>query len=342
MSEKNILMICGSLNQTTMMHQIGINLTDHNVLYSPYFTDGLLKYAVKRNLLDFTVLGGQSRRATETFLYEHQLPIDFGGQCFDYDLILTCSDLIIPFSIRNKKIILIQEGMTDPESFMYYLVKYLRLPAYLASTATTGLSDAYDIFCVASSGYRELFIKKGVNPDKLRVTGIPNFDNIKISLKNDFPYKDYVLVATSDTRETFKFDNRNRFYRNVAEIAGDRQLIFKLHPNEKFERSAKEIKTKFPEALIYQHGNTAQMIANCAELITQYSSVVYIGLALNKKVHSYFDIKELKKLLPVQNNGTSARTIAGICQQVLDSKKNMPFLSLPGYSYIHSKRVVTA
>jgi hypothetical protein len=59
------------------------------------------------------------------------------------------------------------------------------------------------------------------------------------------------------------------------------------------------------------------MIANCCELITQYSTVVYVGLALGKKVHSYFDLDELKRLAPIQNGGTSAANIAKICRGIL-------------------------
>ncbi|MEI9935149.1 MAG: hypothetical protein WDM71_09950 [Ferruginibacter sp.] len=62
-------------------------------------------------------------------------------------------------------------------------------------------------------------------------------------------------------------------------------MIFKLHPNEQEERAISEIKECAPEsALIYTEGSTEHMIANCDELITQYSTVVYIGIALNKKV----------------------------------------------------------
>ena len=56
------------------------------------------------------------------------------------------------------------------------------------------------------------------------------------------------------------------------------------------------------------------MIANCVELITQYSTVVYVGLALGKPVHSYFDVDDLRRKLPWQNGGTSARRIAAICR----------------------------
>jgi hypothetical protein len=63
------------------------------------------------------------------------------------------------------------------------------------------------------------------------------------------------------------------------------------------------------------------MIANCDVLITKYSSVVYVGLALGKEVYSYFDINMLKKLLPLQNNGASACNIALVGKKLLEDKK---------------------
>ena len=59
------------------------------------------------------------------------------------------------------------------------------------------------------------------------------------------------------------------------------------------------------------------MIANCDEFITQYSSSVYVGMALGKKVHSYFDEAELKAQMPIQNNGKSAQNIAQVCRDFL-------------------------
>ncbi len=213
--------------------------------------------------------------------------------------------------------------MTDPENFAYYLVKTFKLPRYIASTSTTGLSNAYDIFCVASEGYKELFIKKGVDPEKIIVTGIPNFDNCNDYLNNDFPHKNYVLVCTSDTRETFKYENRKKFIKRAVSIAQGRQLIFKLHPNEKYERAEKEIKKYAPEALVFSSGNTNHMIANCNTLITRFSTVVYVGLALGKEVYSEFNIDELTKLTPLQNGGKSAENIADICKILLESKQDI-------------------
>ena len=257
------------------------------------------------------------------------------GELFNYDLVYTCSDLIIPKNILGKKIILVQEGMTDPENFMYHLVRKFNLPRYLASTSTTGLSDTYDYFCVASEGYKEFFVSKGVNEGKLKVTGLPNFDNCIRYCKNNFRYKKYVLVATSDSRETLKYENRKKFIKKCIGIAAGRQLIFKLHPNENVKRATKEIKSLLPEAVVFSKGNTNEMIANCDVLITKYSSVVYVGLALGKEVHSYFDINLLKKLQPVQNNGMSAFNIAEVGKNLLKNKNSYSALIKKQYIKSH-------
>jgi hypothetical protein len=273
----------------------------------------------RKGWLDFTVLGGNFRRQTEQYLADNNLPIDWRGQQREYDLYVTGSDLLVQKNIRNKKVILVQEGMTDPENFMYYLVKWFKLPRYLASTSTNGLSNQFDYFCVASEGYRDLFIRKGVHPEKIVVTGMPNYDNEARHRNNDFPHKNYVLVATSDARETFKLDNRRKFLKKAVEIANGRSLIFKLHPNEKVGRATREIKKVAPEALIFNDGLIEPMIANCDVLITQYSTVVYTGLALGKEIHSYFDAAMLRRLAPLQNGGKSAKNIANVCRALLES-----------------------
>ena len=113
------------------------------------------------------------------------------------------------------------------------------------------------------------------------------------------------------------FENRFHFIKKVLRIAKGRQVIFKLHPNENWERATKEIKKLAPEALIYINENTNHLIANCDVLITLYSSVVYIGMALGKEVYSDFSMDYLKKLTPIQNNGTSARSIALTTRKIL-------------------------
>ena len=322
MARKKVLFIGGSLNQTTMMHKISQHLPDYDCFFSPYYGDGLMNFFAQKGYLDFTVLGGKFKQQTEEYLNYHELKIDYRGVTYNYDLVYTSSDLIIPKNIKDKKVIHVQEGMTDPTNFAYYLVKYLKFARWIASTAATGMSNDYDLFCVASEGYKELFVKKGADPDKIVVTGIPNFDNAKQYLDNDFTHKNYVMVATSDARETFKYENRKKFILNAKKIANGKQLLFKLHPNEKYIRAKKEIDKYAPGSLVYQKGNTNHMIANCDTLITKYSSVVYIGMALGKEVHSYFDINDLKKLMPIQNNDTSAERIARIGMQMLESPES--------------------
>lgn len=299
------------------MHSIAEHLADFDNYFTPYYGDYLIRWLSRHGFLEFTILGRKLRNKALDYLRRHDLQIDDHGVLHTYDLVLTCQDLIVPKNIRGRKIVLVQEGMTDPEGFAYHLVKHLRLPRYFASTSATGQSDRYDYFCVASEGYRDLFIRKGLRPEKLVVTGIPNFDDCAQYRNNTFPHRNFVLVATSDSRETFRYENRRKFIRQAIEIAAGRKLIFKLHPNENHERAIREIGEQAADAIVYSEGNTNQMIANCDVLITRYSSVVYVGLALGKIVHSEFDLRELRTQMPIQNSGTSAQTIASLCRDFL-------------------------
>lgn len=318
------MFICGSLNQTTMLHQVSGFFSGEEVYFSPYYADGVEGALAKTGVLDFSILGGKFRRTTMEYLQDHKVRIDEKGKQNKYDMVFTCSDLIMPTNIMGTRIVLVQEGMTDPENLSYHLVRFLRLPRYLASTSTTGLSDLYDIFCVASEGYKDKFVSKGVNPEKVRVTGIPNFDDIAKHNINSFPHKGFCLVATSDARETYKLENRKAFIREALSLSEGKQMIFKLHPNERFDRAIREIKEIIPDAIVFTSGNINEMIANCDILVTKYSTVVYVGLALGKKCYSYFNLEELKKLVPVQNGATSAANIAREATELLNKQDYTP------------------
>jgi hypothetical protein len=60
------------------------------------------------------------------------------------------------------------------------------------------------------------------------------------------------------------------------------------------------------------------MIANCDVLITRFSSTVYVGMALGKEVYSDFDLNDLRRMMPIQNGGTSAQNIANIARELLN------------------------
>jgi hypothetical protein len=210
--------------------------------------------------------------------------------------------------------------MTDPITRWGRFTRKLGLPSFWAmNTAFNGASNICDIYCAASEGYADQFSSLGTEARKIFVTGIPNYDHAESLLTNEFPHYGYVMVATSDIRETFRNEDREGFIRDCVHIAGGRQLLFKLHPNEERERAIAEIRRLAPsDAMIFTEGRTDHMIANCDELITQYSTVVYTGIALGKKVHSYFDVEQLKRLAPVQNGGRSADHIADICRRYIE------------------------
>lgn len=320
---QRILFICGSMNQTTQMHQISMHLQDYACAFTPYYATGIVGMAARHGILENTILGSKLGDRALAYMREHGLHVDPRGQEGGYHLAVTCSDLVIPATIRCP-MVLVQEGMTDPEPWFFPIIQHFRfVPRWLASTASTGLSDRYEYFCVASDGYRKLFLEKGVKDGKLIVTGIPNFDNVHTHLVNDFPHRHYVLVCTSDTRETGGREDRRRMILDALQKANGRLLIFKLHPNEHVERATREIHHYAPQALIFTNGPTEAMIANCDVLITSFSTTVYVGLALGKEVYSAFDVAVLKRLIPVQH-GRAAMNIAAVCRSILEDPTGRP------------------
>ncbi len=323
---KKILFLGGSMNQTSQMHQIAKELEDHDCWFSQLFTDAwIAKVAMKyTSILDPTIMAGKFRKNSEQYMRDNHLQIDYMGQRHNYDLVLFCTDLAVPPRMAKTRTMWIQEGMIDPANWKTRLAKTLHLPAWVTQdTSLNGASDSCDIYCTASEGYKDHFTKMGTDRSKLFVTGMPNYDNIKQHLNNDFPHHGYVMVASSDIRETFRTEDRAAFLKECVKIADCRQLLFKLHPNELVERATAEIREFTPDnSLIYTSGNTNEMIANSVELVTQYSTVVYVGMALGIPVHSYFDKNELARLSPIQNAGTSAQNIANICRDFLDFDGN--------------------
>jgi len=313
-----VFLICGSLNQTTQMHQIAKELADCSVSFTPYYGDSVLAGLRALGLVEPTIGGNKMRQRCLAYLAEQKLQVDLDGRRGGYNLVITCTDLVVPKNVRGLPLVVVQEGILDPDNYLAPLVRRFpnALPRWLAGTAATGLSGLYDRFCVASEGYRAQFIANGAPADRVVVTGMPNFDDCDRYLDNDFPHRGYVLACTSDARETLKLDDRHAFIRKAVDIAGNRPLFFKLHPNEKLERATSEIKTWAPSARIFADGPTEQMVANCDVLITQFSSVVFVGLALGKEVHSHFPLEELKRLMPVQNR-SAAKNIARECRRLL-------------------------
>lgn len=329
--KKKILFICGSINQTTQMHQIANELPEYEHAFTPYYGNADFQFLLRIGVLEYTIGGHKLRSRCLAYLRDHDLPVDMEGQRGGYDLVLHCSDLVYPNNIRQYKTLLVQEGMTDPESILFPVMRRFRkLPGWIAGTSAFGLSDLYDTFCVASEGYKELFARRGVRPEKMIVTGIPNFDDCKRYTRNNFPHKGYVLCCTSDVREVFWYEDRKGFIDKAKRIADaqNKQLIFKLHPNEKIPRAVSEIARWAPEALVYTGGSAEEMVANADVLVCQYSSLAYVGMALGKEVHSFFDLDDLRKLMPLQH-GRGAKNIADVARAMMG---DAPAIEVPARS----------
>lgn len=315
---KRALFICGSLNQTRQLHAVARELREVRAFFTPYYGDAPVELLRRLHLIELSIGGNKRRGWCFDYLRREGLDIDVNGKSGPYDLVVTCTDMVVPKNVRNQPLVLVQEGILDPDGWVAAACRSVPLlPRWFAGTALTGESFLYDRFCVASEGYKARLVAHGAEPNEVVVTGIPGFDDCKQYLKNDFPLRGYVLVCTSDTRETFKFDNRRRLIERAARIADGRPLLFKLHPNENAARSRREILRYAPEARVYTDGNTEEMIANCDVLITQWSSTVFVGMALGKTVYSNFPLPELERLLPWQNGGTAAARIAGVCRELL-------------------------
>src|SRR5215470_12979385 len=111
MTRPRVLLICGSINQTTQMHQIARQLFECDCFFSTYFDDGYPETLKRMRLTEATPLGYKLSARTVAYLQSHQLATDQAGLNGPYDLVVTCSDLLVPGTIRQYPIVLVQEGM---------------------------------------------------------------------------------------------------------------------------------------------------------------------------------------------------------------------------------------
>jgi hypothetical protein len=211
--------------------------------------------------------------------------------------------------------------MVDPPLFWYRMRQRLPwLPRWAAGTACTGLSHAYDRYCLASEGYVDDFVSRGAQRDRLVVTGLPNYDNFARHVKPGHWIEGSVLACTSDGRETLRRDDRKKFIRWALELAAGRPLVFKFHPNERMERAVREVEALAPDARCITSGYGEELAANCAVLITEWSTLAYVGLVLGKPTYSYRDLERHRRMLPLQH-GRGAANIADVCREVLGQRK---------------------
>ncbi len=314
-----MLFIVGNHNTCTMLHRVAEELPECEAWFTPYYcnTLGLVDILRRLHLLEFAILGHDYRRLCLRYCAEHGLAVDLGGRRNRYDLVVTCSDVVVPANVAATPLIGVQEGMVDPPLFWYRMRRRLRwLPRWAAGTACTGLSGRYARYCLASDGYRDDFVARGAPAERLVVTGLPNFDDFRGHVRPGHWIEGHVLACTSDGRECLRRDNRRRFIEWCLEIAGDRPLAFKFHPNERMSRAVAEVQRWAPRARTITEGYGEELAANCAELVTEWSSLAYVGLALGKPTHSYRDLDRHRAMIPLQH-GRGASNIAEVCRDVM-------------------------
>jgi hypothetical protein len=316
-----VLFVCGSPNQTGQMLQIARAMPEVEAWFTPYYSDWPHYAAIlKAGLFEPAIHGYKRRGICVDELNRQGLRIDLAAERNDYDLWVCPNDAILPRGLSRTPWVLVQEGIMEQPNWRTWVWRKTRLmPRGIATTAIFGLTQKYEKFCVASEGYRKQFLAEGISPEKLVVTGIPNFDDFARFKDNDFPHRGYVLVCTSDGRETMMKVDRPALLRRSVELAAGRQLIFKLHPNENVERATREILAIAPGALVYADGNAEEMVANCDVLITEHSSLTFCGLALGKEVHTNLPLEQVEALLPVQNRRAAAE-IADVIRGVLQAR----------------------
>jgi hypothetical protein len=313
-----VLFICGSPNQTGQMLQIAKALPEVEAWFTPYFSDWPHHLVLlKLGSLEPAINGHKRRGICADELNARGLRVDLGAERNEYDLWVCPNDAVIPRALARTPWVLVQEGIMEQPNWRTWVWRKTRLmPRPLATTAVFGLTQRYARFCVASEGYLKQFVAEGIPSEKLVVTGIPNFDDFARFRENDFPHRGYVLVCTSDGRETMMAVDRPALLKRSVQIAAGRQLIFKLHPNENAERATREILAVAPKALVFADGNAEEMVANCEVLITEHSSLTFCGLALGKEVHTNLPLEQVEALLPVQNR-RAAEEIADVIREVL-------------------------
>ena len=101
---KKILFICGSMNITTQMQQIAAELPEYEKYFTPFYADGFIKILNKLNLVEFTIIGDKRAGECYRYLESQGLAIDYGGTQHTYDLVVTCSDLVLQLDWLSLRI----------------------------------------------------------------------------------------------------------------------------------------------------------------------------------------------------------------------------------------------
>ena len=163
--------------------------------------------------------------------------------------------------------------------------------------------DMMNLFVVGSTLERDILIKQaGVDPDKIKVTGYPRYDSMTNSASSDnlqiayLPtHRNWLKVPKNHFRDTDFYKNIDNLI-NLPELTGfltNNNITLKVYLHASIQQYSTQFETGNKRIRIISFGEESplDLICNSHLLITDYSSVSWDFLYLNKPVLFYrFDL----------------------------------------------------
>ncbi len=164
-------------------------------------------------------------------------------------------------------------------------------------------NNSFDLLVVSSEREKKFIVEDSkIEPEKIIVTGLPRYDNLKISNSKQSP----VILFFPTWREWLIADNSNftssSYYKEIYNLLTDDYLIeilekYNVKLNFLLHRNFLQYKKNFPVSknisIIDPEADIQQQLKNGSLLITDYSSVSWDFYYLEKPVIFYqFDLDE--------------------------------------------------
>ncbi len=167
LSAPQILFVCGSARQTREMHQIAQELSNCRVWFTPYYGGTLLTMLRELGMLERTIAGNRLGQECLGYLRNHHLPIDLDGRRARYDLVVTCSDLVLARNTRGRRLVVVHNGRLG--------VSHL-LGSRIAHRLSRWLGQSPSRWCVTSEADRESLRRLGFPGERITVIGSAGHD----------------------------------------------------------------------------------------------------------------------------------------------------------------------